>query len=482
LLPQIWPAVLTLGWILIAIAAGEGLMAAVSLATGDGLAVDFVVNAAITAGVAGACVLTTKGRPFDLRFRDAALLTALSWFVVPAFAGLPLMGAPTNLNFIDAYFEAVSGITTTGATVLTGLDKLPSSILLWRSTIQWLGGIGIIGLALVILPFLKVGGMQLFRLESSDRSENLAPRVRSVAAAVGQIYLALTIGCFVAYWLFGMTPFDALNHAFTTVCTGGFSTHDASFVYFHSDALEWVSVVFMLGGGLPFLALLKLGSKGSWRERIDPQIVAYVATAAVLSLVFAVWLNLRPGLSGFDNVTHATFSIVSIMTTTGYGAVDYVHWGTFAVMFFFMVSFIGGCTGSTAGAIKILRFQLMAGIVWQHIRQAVRPHVVSPIRYGSRIVTDDQLASVGTFVFVYIASFVAVAALMGLFGLDAVTGLSAAAASLGNVGPGVAESIGPAGNYEWLPDAAKLILAAAMIVGRLEVMSLLLLFVPSFYR
>ena len=200
MLPQIWPAILTLGWILFAIAAGEGAMALVALASHDGLAGVFVANAAITALFAGACVLTTKGRTFQLRFRDAALLTVVSWFVVPLFGALPLTAPPAGLSLLDAYFESVSGLTTTGSTVLSGLDKLPPSILLWRSTLQWIGGIGIIGLAILILPFLKIGGMQLFRLESSDRSEDVVPRVRSVANSVGQIYLAITLACFLAYW------------------------------------------------------------------------------------------------------------------------------------------------------------------------------------------------------------------------------------------------------------------------------------------
>ncbi len=482
MLPQIWPAILTLGWILFVIAGGEGLMALVSLAANDGMFADFAVDAGVTAVVAGACVLTTKGRPFVLRFRDAALLTVLAWFVIPVFAALPMTADPIDLTLADAYFEAVSGITTTGSTVLTGLDTMAPSILLWRALIQWLGGIGIIGLAIVVLPFLKIGGMQLFRLESSDRTENTLPRVRSVAGAVGQIYLALTAACFVAYWLLGMTPFDALAHAFTTVCTGGFSTHDASFAYFNSDALQWASIVFMIGGSLPFLAYLRLATGVSWRERLDPQVVAFFVVAFVLSLVFAVWLNLQKGLGGFDATTQATFSIISIMTTTGYASVDYLTWGTFATAFFFMVSFIGGCTGSTAGGVKILRFQIMTGVVIQHIRQAIRPHVVSPIRYDQRVVTDDQVASVGTFVFVYFASFVVFSVAMSLYGLDAATSLSAAITALGNVGPGLTEAIGPTGNFKGLPESAKLILSVAMITGRLEVMSLLFLFMPSFYR
>jgi trk system potassium uptake protein len=457
-------------------------MALVSLAAHDGLALVFAVNAGITAMFAGACVLTTKGRPFELRFRDAALLTVVAWFVVPLFGALPLMAAPTNLSPLDAYFESVSGLTTTGSTVLIGLDGLPPSILLWRSTLQWIGGIGIVGIAIVILPFLKIGGMQLFRLESSDRSEDVVPRVRSVANSVGRIYLAITAACFLSYWALGMTPFDALNHAFTTVCTGGYSTHDASFSWFASDGLNWASVVFMTAGSLPFLAYVRVFRRGRLRERVDPQVTAYFFIAAVLSAIFALWLVLQPGHGTFSDVTSAVFTVVSIMTTTGFGAGEFAAWGTFATVFIFMVSFVGGCTGSTAGAIKVFRFQIMARVVVQHIRQALHPHLVSPMRYGRRVVTDDEVASVGTFVFLYLLAFVIVSGLVSLTGLDAATAMSATATTLGNVGPGITEAIGPAGNFAHMPEMAKVLLVIAMIVGRLEILGVMILFLPSFYR
>ena len=482
MLPQIWPAVLALGWILFAIAAGEGAMALVSLAAHDGLAQVFALNAAVTVMFAGACVLTTKGRPFELRFRDAALLTVVSWFVVPLFGALPLMAPPTSLSLVDAYFESVSGLTTTGSTVLTGLDTMPPSILLWRSTLQWIGGIGIVGLAIVILPFLKIGGMQLFRLELSDRSEDVVPRVRSVANSVGRIYLAITAACILSYWALGMTPWDALNHAFTTVSTGGYSTHDASFSWFDSKALNWAAVVFMTAGALPFLAYVRLFRRGRLSARVDPQVTAYFIIAAGLSAVLAVWLTLQPGHGGFGDVTNAAFIVVSMMTTTGFGSGDFVAWGTFATVFLFIVSFVGGCTGSTAGAIKVFRLQIMARVVSQHIRQALHPHVVSRLRYGRRAVTEDEAASVGTFVFLYLLTFVIVSVLVSLTGLDAATAMSATAATLGNVGPGITEAIGPAGNFAAMPVVAKALLTIAMIVGRLEILGVMILFLPSFYR
>ena len=457
-------------------------MALVSLAAHDGLAQVFALNAGVTVLFAGACVLTTKGRPFELRFRDAALLTVVSWLVVPLFGALPLMAAPTSLNLLDAYFESVSGLTTTGSTVLVGLDTMPPSILLWRSTLQWIGGIGIVGLAIVILPFLKIGGMQLFRLESSDRSEDVVPRVRSVANSVGRIYLAITAACVLAYWALGMTPWDALNHAFTTVSTGGYSTHDASFSWFDSKTLNWAAVVFMTAGALPFLAYVRLFRRGRLSARVDPQVTAYFIIAAALSAVLALWLTLRPGHGGFGDITDATFIVVSMMTTTGFGSGDFVAWGTFAAVFLFMVSFVGGCTGSTAGAIKVFRLQIMARVVVQHIRQALHPHVVSRLHYGRRAVTEEEAASVGTFVFLYLLTFVIVSVLVSLTGLDATTAMSATAATLGNVGPGITEAIGPAGNFAAMPVIAKALLTIAMIVGRLEILGVMILFLPSFYR
>jgi len=482
LLPQIWPAILTLGWILFAIAAGEAVMALVALAARDGLELVFASNAAITMLFAGACVLTTKGRAFELRFRDAALLTVVAWVVVPVFGGLPLMAEPSDLGFADAYFEAVSALTTTGSTVMVGLDDLPPSVLLWRSTMQWIGGIGIIGLAILILPFLKIGGMQLFRLEWSDRTENVMPRVRSVATAVGQIYLALTIACFLSYWALGMSPFDALNHAFTTVCTGGFSTHDASFAWFDSDALDWACIVFMIGGGVPFLAYLRILRRGSLRQRIDTQVVAFLLAAAALSATLGIWLNLQHGMGGFDATTHAVFAVIAVMTTTGYASNDYVAWGTFAATFVFLVSFVGGCTGSTSGGVKIFRYQIMLRVVGQHIRRAIHPHVVSPMRYGDRVVSEEEAGSVGTFFYLYFLAFAIMSLMLSLLGMDAATALSAVAATLGNVGPGITEAIGPAGNFADLPEAAKIILSFAMILGRLEILGVLILFLPSFYR
>jgi len=456
-------------------------MALFSLAMDDGHASVFAITSAITAMVAGGCILTTKGRRFELNFRDAALLTTGAWVIMPAFAALPLLAEPVGLSAVDAYFEMVSGITTTGSTVMVGLDDTAPSVLLWRSTVEWIGGIGIIGLAIVILPFLKIGGMQLFRLESSDRSEKAMPRVRGLAAAVGQIYVMLTLACFITYWALGMTPFDALNHALTTLPTAGYSTHDASMGYFDSAAIEWAAAVFMMLGAMPFLAYVRLMRGGEWRERIDRQAVTFVTATAVLVLIFAAWLHLAHDVEAGDALTKSAFNVVSVVTTTGFASTDYLAWGGFAATFFFLITFVGGCTGSTAGGIKIFRFQVMAGMLRQQVRRVIHPSAVVPIRYGTRTITDEQVASVGTFMFLFFLSFAVVAIILGFLGLDAETSLSAAATAIANVGPGVG-TVGPAGNFAHLPDAAKLVLCAAMSLGRREILGVLILFLPSFYR
>jgi trk system potassium uptake protein TrkH len=460
----------------------EALHALFALAMGDGEGSPFAIAAAITGFTAGACILTTSGRPFQLNFRDAAILTVGAWFIVPFFAALPFSLPPVDLSYSDAYFEMVSGFTTTGSTVMAGLDTRPPSILLWRSTVQWIGGMGIIGLAILILPFLKIGGMQLFRLESSDRSENVLPRVRDVAWAIIRIYVLLTLACFIAFWLLGMTPFDALNHAMTALCTGGFSTHDASFGYFDDLHIEWAAIVFMTAGSLPFLGYIRLFRPGSWRERIEPQILGFVGVVLVSATILTIWL-MRSGQTDLGVAfTKAVFNVTSVVSTTGYASTDYMQWGQFAIGAFFVLTFVGGCTGSTSGGIKILRFHILFSMISQQAKQAIYPRRIVPTRYGTRVVSNEQIASVGAFVFLFLATFVAFSVLLALSGLDTATALSSAATALANVGPGVGPIVGPAGNFASLTEFQKLTLCAAMIIGRLEILSVFLLLMPSFYR
>jgi trk system potassium uptake protein TrkH len=462
-------------------AAAEALMAGVAFAAGDGLAGAFAAGATLTALFGGGAVLATKGRRFEFSFRDAVILTVSAWFVLPFFAAVPLLFEPVSLSPVDALFEMVSAITTTGSTVLTGLDDMPASLLLWRSTMQWFGGFGIIGLAIVILPFLKIGGMQLFRLESSDTGEKYLPRVRATAQALAQIYLGLTALCFAVYLFLGMTPFDALNHAFTTVCTGGFSTHDASFGYF-DPALQWAAVIFMLGGSIPFLAYLKIAGRGRLRDRIEPQVFVFLAVVAVAVLTIFLWLAISGRLGVGEALTESAFNVVSVITSTGYASSDFSKWGTFAAMAFFLFMFLGGCTGSTSGGIKILRYQILAATVFQHVRQTIYPHIVQPVRYGGRTVGNDQIVSVGVFVFLYFGTFAAVSIVFAVTGLDTLDAVSAAASAIGNIGPALGPVVGPEGTFATLSDFQKLLMSFVMVLGRLEILSVLVLLAPSFYR
>lgn len=458
-------------------------MAVVAVGAGDGRGVAevFAVSAGITAAVAGACILTTKGRPFELRFRDATLLTTVSWFAVPAFAALPLMGHPIGLSFVDAYFEMVSGFTTTGSTVMTGLDTMPKSILLWRSAVQWLGGLGIIGLAIIVLPFLRIGGMQLFRMESSDRSEDVMPKAGHVAGLVARVYTLLTIACTLTYWALGMSPFDALNYALTTLPTAGFGTHDASFGYFNSPALEWAGVVFMVAGGLPMIAYLRVLRRGRWRDRVDPQVPVFVGMLVVFTLIVTLYVWLTGQLPFFQALTKAAFNITSVVTTTGFASTDYLKWGPFVAVWFLIFTFPGGCTGSTAGGLKTFRLIVLYRVTKQHVGHLLHPHRTSPIKYGRKVLGDEEVGSVGSFVFLYLLTFAVLSLAVTLTGLDMETALSGVATCMANAGPGIGPIIGPAGNFSSLSDAAKILLSVAMILGRLEIQGVLILFLPRFY-
>jgi len=481
MLARLWPSVLSLGWLLIALAGAELLLALVAIGVSDGQARSFGFGATVSALIGTTAVLATKGRAFTMGFRDAVILTVAAWFVLPILAAIPLL-VGLEVTFVDAFFEMVSGITTTGSTVLVGLDSLPPSLLLWRSLLQWLGGFGIIALALVILPFLRIGGMQLLRLESTDRSEKAFPRVSVVARTVGEIYVALTAACFATYLVLGMTPFDAINHAFTTIPTGGFSTHDASFGYFESPALRWAAVVFMIAGAIPFLAYLRLLRRGELRERFDTQVRAMLLILVVIVIGLAVYLKSSQGFGVGSALTEAAFNVVSIVTTTGYASSDYMQWGNFAVTLFFMIMFVGGCSGSTSGGVKIMRFQIMGSTIVQQVRRLIYPHVVSSVRFGSQMINSDQIVSIGIFVTAYVGLVIVGTLVLSLTGLDFISASSGAAQAVGNVGPGLGPIIGPAGNFSTLDDLQKVVLAVAMVVGRLEILSVLVLLAPSFYR
>lgn len=445
----------------------------------------FAASSALSALVGG--VLTYNGRKSlktGFTLRQAFMLTPLSWFSVAAISAMPFFLAEygsVSGNLANSFFEAVSGITTTGATVISGLDDAPPGMLLWRALLQWMGGIGIIATAIAILPALGIGGMQLFRTESSDRSEKAMPRVRQITAVIGSVYLGLTVFATIVYWIAGMELFDAVAHALTSIATGGYSTSDGSFGTWEANGIQWFATAFMLSGSIPFVLYVRFVA-GDRRAFWDRQVRRMLMFLAVVILLLGLWLVLS-GQYGIEPAfRHAAFNVVSVVTTTGYATTDYSLWGNAAVAIFFGLTFIGGCTGSTSGGIKIFRFEVVALMLKAHFLRLIYPNGVFPRAYGDRLLDDEVVGSVVAFLTVFFLCYFVLTVLLMAFGLDFLTSASGAATALANVGPGLGEVIGPAGNFSSLPDGAKWLLSFSMMLGRLELFTVLILFVPRFWR
>ncbi|WP_052341305.1 TrkH family potassium uptake protein [Salinarimonas rosea] len=419
-----------------------------------------------------------------LTLRQAFVLTPLTWLTVAVFAALPLYFsdyAQLRESFANAFFESMSGLTTTGATVIVGLQDAPPGVLIWRALLQWMGGIGIIATAIAILPALGVGGMQLFRTESSDRSEKVLPRVREIATAIVSLYLAFTVTCAIAYWIAGMTPFDALAHALTTISTAGFSTHDNSLGNWVNPAVHWIAVAGMLAGAVPFVLYVRL-FQGELDTLRNSQVRILFGFLAVVVALMALWLVSSERYALSDAIRHASFNIVSVVTTTGFASTDYGAWGNVAVGVFFGLMFVGGCTGSTAGGVKIFRYEVMARLLHSHFLHLIYPRGVFPRTYANRPLPDDVVASVVVFFSLFFVCYSIITIVLMAFDLDFLTSASAAVSALSNVGPGLGPIIGPAGNFSSLPDPVKWVLAFAMLLGRLELFTVLILFMPRFWR
>ena len=416
--------------------------------------------------------------------RQAFVLTPLSWTSVAAVSAMPFYFSDVDSvsrRLSDSVFEAVSGITTTGATVISGLDQTPPGILLWRALLQWMGGIGIIASAIAILPALGIGGMQLFRTESSDRSQKAMPRVREIAIVIALIYLGLTVIATVVYWLAGMRAFDALAHALTSIATGGFSTSDSSFGKWEANGIQWFATLFMLSGSIPFVLYVRFVA-GEHKALWDSQVKTMLGLLGVVVVVLGASLALTGQYDIEPAFRHAAFNTVSVVTTTGYATTDYGLWGNAAVGLFFGLMFIGGCTGSTSGGIKIFRFEVMAIMLKAHFLRLLYPRGVFPRAYGDRPLDDEIINSVVAFFAVFFLCYAALTIALMAFGLDFLTSSSGAATALSNVGPGLGDIIGPAGNFASLPDGAKWLLSFGMLLGRLELFTVLILFMPRFWR
>lgn len=479
---NIRPVLLVIGILLTSLGCAQMLPAIYDLSLGSKHWEVFAISSTITLFFGIIMTLASGGHTGTISIRQAFVLTAGSWLALTAFGAIPFVISPVmQMSYTDAFFEAMSAITTTGSTVISGLDKAPPGILLWRGELQWIGGLGVIVMAVAVLPILKVGGMQFFRVESFDTSGKILPRATQISGALSLVYLVLTLICAAAYNFAGMSRFDAIVHAMTTVATGGMSTHDASFGHFDSLNIELIAILFMILGSLPFLLYVKMLQGHRLSLITDAQVLGFFKVLALA--IFLAWTaqatsGHEPGLL---ELRDASFSVVSIMTGTGYTTVDYSKWSVFSVTLFFVVMFIGGCSGSTSCGIKVFRFQVVYANLKTGARRMLHPHGVFIPYYNGQKLSENVIQSVMTFLFLFILSFLSIAFVLTLFGLDIVTALSAAATSLANVGPGLGD-VGPAGNFKDLPDAVKWILAYTMLLGRLEIFALLIFFLPNFWK
>lgn len=478
---QFRPIVLTIGIVLCSLAAAKLLPAMIDYLDGRAGARVFFASSVLSLFVGGLMLLVSlDDRPFQLGLKEGFVLTTVCWLFVAAFAAVPFIGLGIPVS--DAFFESMSGLTTTGATALVQLDDLSRGVLLWRSILQGFGGLGIVVTALIVLPFLRVGGMQLFYLESSDRSEKVLPRALELVSATAAIYCGLIVVCAALYMAFGMTPFDAICHAMTTVATAGFSTHDKSFGFFVSPALQWICIVFMILGALPFVIFIRMLKGEPTAIWHDEQVRGFLVFLLAICGITAVWLSVSNDLPLGTAIRLATFNVASIVTTTGFTTDDYTQWGSFAVGLFFLLMFVGGCSGATCGGIKIYRLQVAGMLTRSHFLHLMSPNRVVKLTYNRRRLPEDVPFSVVAFLAIYMTTVGMFTLVLAAMGLDLVTALSAAASAVGNVGPGLGDTIGPSGNYSGLPDSAKWVLMFAMLLGRLELFTVLVILRPEFWR
>ncbi len=413
---------------------------------------------------------------------QAFILTALSWLSIAIFGSLPFIFSNLNLNFTDAFFESMSGITTTGSTIITDLDNAPKGILLWRAILQWLGGIGIILMAITLMPIMNIGGMQLFKVSSNDNGEKILPKSKEVSLRLIVIYSLLTFTCAIFYKLFGMNYFDSLTHSMTTIATGGFSNYNDSIGYFNNALIEINAIVFIILGSIPFIAYIKYlnGDKKVFYN--DAQISFFIKTIIISVIIIFTFLLFKNINSETFLLRQVTFNVVSILTGTGYVTTNYSNWGGFPLIFFLILMFIGGCAGSTACGLKIFRIHILYKFFVIQLKKFIYPRGVFVLKYGDNILNEKFISSIISFVFLYIIIFFIITTLLSISGLDFITAVSGAATSISNVGPGLGGMIGPNGNFSLLPDFSKWILTIGMILGRLELFAIIVLFIPSFWR
>jgi trk system potassium uptake protein TrkH len=476
------PIVLVIGMLLTTLAVGMCVPAAVDAYVGNPDWQVFAAAAAVTSFIGVTMTLTSRAGDTRFSVRQAFLLTTLSWLVLTMFAALPFMFSVLDMSYTDAFFEAMSGITTTGSTVITGLDSVPPGLLLWRAILQWFGGIGIIIMAIAVMPMLRVGGMQMFRVEAFETEGKALPRAAHISAALTLIYVVLTVIWAIALWLAGLDGFDAVAHAMTTIATGGFSTHDKSIGAFDSALVDVIVTLGIVVASLPFLLYFK-AIQGDVRSLArDSQVRGFFAVVSVIVLATAGWLWLNNGIDPLQALRFASFNVLSIISGTGYSTSEFDAWGSFAMPVFLFIMVIGGCAGSTTCGIKIFRFQVLYAAARGQLHHLLQPHGVFVPYYNRRPVAEEVVTSVLGFFFLYGLSLALLAVALGLLGLDFVTAISGATSAISNVGPGLGPVIGPAGTFQTLPDSAKWLLAGGMLLGRLELFAVFVLFTRSFWR
>ena len=415
-----------------------------------------------------------------LTLQQAFLLTALSWLSIAIFGSLPFIFSDLNFSFINAFFESMSGITTTGSTVISNLNEMPKSILLWRAILQWLGGIGIIIMAITLMPIMNVGGMQLFKISNNDSSEKILPKSKEIALRLIYIYTSLTFFCGLTYKIFGMNLFDSITHSMTTIATGGFSNYNESIGFFNSVYIEISAMIFIILGSLPFIAYIKFISGDKKILFNDIQIRTFFKIIIFSIIILSIYLMISS--SKEFNFRSVIFNIISILTGTGYVNAEFDTWGSFTLILFLLLMFIGGCAGSTTCGVKIFRIQILYLFIINQLKKIIYPKGVFVLKYDKNPIDNKFISSIISFIYMYLLIFFVLTALLSLTGLDFVTSISGAATSISNVGPGLGSIIGPNGDFSTLPDSSKWILTFGMILGRLELFAILVLFLPSFWR
>ena len=415
-----------------------------------------------------------------LNLQQAFLLTALSWISIAIFGSLPFVFSNIELSITDSFFESMSGITTTGSTIISDLENAPKGLLLWRAILQWLGGIGIIVMAITLMPIMNVGGMQLFKISSNDSSEKILPKSKEIALRLIYIYSGLTGLCAITYWIFGMGKFDSLTHSMTTIATGGFSNYNESIGYFNSLPIEVSSMFFIILGSIPFIAYIKFISGNKKIFLNDIQIKTFLKIIIFTVIILSIYLL----FSNYEifSLRSIFFNTISILSGTGYVNAEFDSWGSFPITLFLALMFIGGCAGSTACGVKIFRIQILYLFILNQLKKIIYPKGVFVIKYDQSAVDEKFIASIISFIYFYIVIFFILTALLSLTGLDFITAISGAATSISNVGPGLGPIIGPNGDFSSLPDLSKWILTVGMILGRLELFAILVLFLPSFWK